>query len=103
MKRCLLLGNGGREAVMAEYLSKGYELYAILPYENPSIVDCIKKSGGKYLVGNAFDKELVRNFIRENNLEVCVISSDNLLRDGLIDLAREEGLKTFGATSKGSK
>jgi len=103
MKKCLLLGNGGREAVMAEYLGKGYELYAVLPYENPSIVEYIKKSGGKYLVGNPFDKALVRDFIRKNNLEICVISSDNLLRDGLIDLAREEGLKTFGATSKGSK
>ncbi|MCL2342191.1 MAG: hypothetical protein FWC53_04035 [Firmicutes bacterium] len=103
MKKCLLLGNGGREAVMAEYLSKGYELYSVLPYENPSIVECIEKSGGSYLVGDPFSKELVRKFIRENNIEVCVISSDNLLRDGLIDLAREEGLKTFGATSQGSK
>ena len=103
MKRCLLLGNGGREAVMAEYLSKGYILYGVLPYENPSIVEYIEKSGGKYLVGNPFDKELVRKFIRENRIEVCVISSDNLLRDGLIDLAREEGLQTFGATTQGSK
>lgn len=32
-----------------------------------------------------------------------MISSDNLLQDGLIDLARSLGLKTFGPTSKGSK
>jgi len=103
MKKCLLLGNGGREAVMAEHIVKGYSLYAILPYENPSIVECIEKSRGKYIIGNPFDKELVRNFIKEHNLEVCVISSDNLQQDGMNDLAREEGLKTFGATSKGAK
>ena len=103
MKKCLLLGNGGREAVIAEFISKGYKLYSVLPYENPSIVEYIENSGGKYIVGSPFDKELVKKFILENELEVCIISSDNLLQDGLIDVARELGLKTFGATSKGSK
>jgi len=103
MRKCLLLGNGGREAVMAEYLSKGYKLYSVLPYENPSIVEYVEKSGGKYIIGSPFNKGLVKNFILDNALEICVISSDNLLRDGLIDLAREMGLKTFGATTKGSK
>jgi len=50
MEKCLLLGNGGREAVIAEYVSKGYELYSIMPYENPSIVEFCNKSKGKYLV-----------------------------------------------------
>lgn len=103
MEKCLLLGNGGREAVIAEYVSKDYSLYSIMPYENPSIVEYTKKSKGKYLIGNPFDKELVKKFILEENIENCVISSDNLLQDGLIDLARSLGLKTFGPTSKGSK
>lgn len=103
MKKCLLLGNGGREAVLAEYISKGYELYTVCPYENPSIIDCVKKSNGKYIVADPFNKETVRSFIKENEIDTCVISSDNLLQDGLIDVAREMGLKTFGPTSKGSK
>jgi phosphoribosylamine--glycine ligase len=103
MKKCLLLGNGGREAVLAEYISKGYELYTVCPYENPSIINCVKKSNGKYIVADPFNKEVVRNFIKENEIDTCVISSDNLLQDGLIDVAREMGLKTFGPTSKGSK
>lgn len=103
MKKCLLLGNGGREAVIAEYLSKGYSLYAVLPYENPSIVEAVKNSKGNYLVGNPFDKELVKEFIQKEGLEICVISSDNLLQEGLIDLAKSLGLKVFGPTSKGSK
>lgn len=103
MERCLLLGNGGREAVLAEYISKGYELYTVCPYENPSIIEMVKKSGGKYIVEDPFNKEIVSNFIKENNIEVCLISSDNLLQDGLIDVARSLGLKTFGPTSKGAK
>lgn len=103
MEKCLLLGNGGREAVLAEYISKGYKLYTVCPYENPSIINCIEKSNGKYIVADPFNKETVRNFIKENEIDTCVISSDNLLQDGLIDVAKELGLKTFGPTSKGAK
>ncbi len=103
MKKCLLLGNGGREAVLAEYIKDGYKLYSVLPYENPSIVEKVEQSGGKYIIGSPFDKELVKEFIQKEELDYCVISSDNLLQDGLIDLAKSLGLKVFGPTSKGSK
>lgn len=103
MEKCLLLGNGGREAVLAEFISKGYKLYTVCPYKNPTIIEYVKKSGGEYIVDNPFDKEVVKKFIKENEINACVISSDNLLQDGLIDLAKELGLKTFGPTSKGAK
>ena len=103
MEKCLLLGNGGREAVLAEYISKEYELYTVCAFENPSIIDCVKKSNGKYIVDDPFNKDVIRNFTKENKIDTCVISSDNLLQDGLIDVARELGLKTFGPTSKGAK
>ena len=103
MRKCLLLGNGGREAVLAEQISKGYCLYAVLSHENPSIVEYIKESQGKYMIGNPFDKELVKKFIQENEIDTCLISSDNLLQAGLIDVAKELGLRTFGPTSLRSK
>ena len=103
MEKCLLLGNGGREAVIAEQISKKYSLYSVLPYENPSIIEYVENSNGKYIIGSPFDKELVKKFILDEGIEVCVISSDNLLQEGLIDLAKELGLKTFGPTSQGAK
>lgn len=103
MEKCILLGNGAREAVIAEKISEGFELYCIMPYENPTISEFSQKSNGKILIGDPFDKELVKKFIQDEGITNCVISSDNLLRDGLIDLARELGLKTFGPTSLGSK
>lgn len=103
MEKCLLLGNGGREAVLSEYISKGYSLYSIMPYENPSIAEYVTKSNGNFIIGNPFDKELVTEFIQDEKIENCVISSDNLLQDGMIDLARSLGLKTFGPTSQGAK
>lgn len=103
MKKCLLLGNGGREAVLAEQISKGFILYSIMPYANPSVVEQVEKSNGKYIIGDPFDKELVKKFIQEEDIEACVVSQDNLLQEGLIDLARDLGLKTFGPTSQGAK
>lgn len=103
MKKCLLLGNGGREAVLAEQIAKGFELYAILPYTNPSIIKEVENSNGKYIIGDPFDKELVTKFVKEQSIEACVVSQDNLLQEGLIDLARDLGLKTFGPTSKAAK
>lgn len=103
MEKCLLLGNGAREAVICEAMSEKYEMYSIMPYENPSIVEFAQKSNGKYEIGNPFDKELVKKFVQENEIKYCIISQDNLLQDGLIDVAKECGLKTFGPTSKGAK
>lgn len=103
MTKCLLLGNGGREAVLAEYISKGFSLYSVLPYENPSIVDAVSSSNGKYIIGSPFDKDLVAKFIKDEGIEMCVVSSDNLLQDGLIDLAKSLDLKVFGPTSLGAK
>jgi phosphoribosylamine--glycine ligase len=103
MEKCLLLGNGAREAVLAEKISEGFELCSIMPYENPTISEYVKKSNGKFIIGNPFDKKLVEEFIKQEKIENCLISSDNLLKDGLIDLAKNLGLKTFGPTSKASK
>ena len=60
MEKCLLLGNGAREAVIAEAMSEKYEMYCVMPYENPSIAEFIQKSNGKFEIGNPFDKERVR-------------------------------------------
>lgn len=103
MKKCLLLSNGGREAVLAEQISREFSLYSIMAHENPSIAEFVKKSNGKFIVGNPFDKELVGSFIKEEGIEACVVSQDNLLQEGLIDYVKSLGLKTFGPTSKGAK
>lgn len=103
MKKCLLLGNGGREAVLAEQIAKGFVLYAVLPYANPSVVEQVEISNGKYVIGDPFDKELIKKFVKEESIEACVVSQDNLLQEGMIDLARELGLQTFGPTSQGAK
>lgn len=63
MEKCLLLGNGAREAVIAEAMSQKYELYSVMPYENPSIAEFVQKSNGKFLLGSPFEKELDRKSV----------------------------------------
>lgn len=101
--KCLLLGNGGREAILAEQISKDFTLYSIMAYENPSIAEYVRQSNGKFIVGDPFNKELVGKFVKEEGIESAVVSQDNLLQEGLIDHLRSLGLKTFGPTSKGAK
>jgi len=69
MEKCLLLGNGGREAVIAEYVSKDYRLYSIMPYANPSIAEYVVSSEGKYIIGDPFDKKLVKEFIENERID----------------------------------
>ena len=61
MEKCLLLGNGGREAVIAEYVSKVYSLFSIMPYVNPSIAKYCEKSNGKYIVQDPYNKFRTKN------------------------------------------
>ena len=48
--RCILFGAGGREAVIACELAKQYELYAVMSYKNPTIIQAVEKTGGKYYI-----------------------------------------------------
>ena len=72
--------------------------------ENQDIVTLIENHHRDVVVDVIREEiDKLRNFIKENEINACVISSDNLLQDGLIDVAKELGLKTFGPTSKGAK
>jgi len=101
--KCLLMGCGGREAVIAKGLAEKFELYAVMNFENISITEYVKQSGGKYLIDAKYDKETIKQFIKENEIKYCVVNSDGLLESGMIDLAKECNMKTFGPTRKGAQ
>ena len=46
--KCIILGSGGREAVIAEKLGEKFQMYAILSHKNPSIIEIVEKTGGIY-------------------------------------------------------
>lgn len=101
--KCLLMGCGGREAVIAKGLSEKFNLYAVMNFENISITEYVTQSGGKYLIDETYDKEKIKQFVKENEIEYCVVNSDGLLEAGMIDLAKECNMKTFGPTRRGAQ
>ena len=50
-------------------MSQKYELYSVMPYENPSIAEYVKKSNGKFLIGSPFDKEIVKKYHNQGKEE----------------------------------
>lgn len=94
--KILLLGNGRREAIIASKLIKELTLFLIMPYRNYTIDDCCVRSGGKVFIGSPFDKEFVNKILDEEKIDFCFINNDDLLASGLIDVARNKGIKTFG-------
>lgn len=103
MNKCIVMGNGGREAIIARKLAERFVTYAIMSHKNPSIVESVENSGGKYLVDKEYKIENIKRFIKENNIEFCIVNSDSLLEMGVIDVAREMGLHTFGPTKAGAR
>ena len=101
--KCILFGAGGREAIIASELAKKYELYAVISHKNPTIIEAVEKTGGKYYIEKKPNEEFIKKVIKENDIELCVVNSDNLLQQGVIDVAKSCGILTFGPTSEGAK
>ena len=101
--KCIILGSGGREAVIAEKLGEKFQMYAILSHKNPSIIEIVEKTGGIYLIDKNYNKTNIKKFIQENKIDICFVNNDNLLEAGIIDLAKELGLLTFGPNREGAK
>ena len=51
-EKFLIVGSGGRESAFAKNLAKDTELYAVVGHNNPTIIENVLKSGGKYLVSD---------------------------------------------------
>lgn len=69
--KCIILGSGGREAVIAEKLGEKFQMYAILSHKNPSIIEIVEKTGGIYLIDKNYNKTNIKKFIQENKIDIC--------------------------------
>jgi hypothetical protein len=46
-----------------------------MSHENPTIIKCVKKSGGSYTVGNVCDAQVVAKFAVENKIDYAFVSA----------------------------
>lgn len=99
----LIVGSGGRECAFALKLFKDTVLYAFMSHENPTIIECVKKSGGKYIIGDVNNTKDVANFAKENNIDYAFISADDPLANGVIDELLDYNIKAVGGTKAATR
>ncbi len=102
-KKFLVIGSGGRESAFALRLSEDTQLYAIISHKNPLIINCVKKSGGTYLVGDVNDPHIVLKFVKEHNIDYTFVSADQPLANGVIDILLENNFKAIGGTKEATR
>ena len=101
--RFLIVGGGGRESIFASRLAEDTELYAVIPHKNPSIIDCVRRSGGRYTVGDSDDPQTVLRFAIENKIEYAFVNADQPLANGVVDVLLENGFKAIGGTREAAR
>ncbi len=99
----LIVGSGGRECAFALRLFEDTVLYAFMSHENPTIIECVEKSGGSYTVGNVCDAEAVAKFASGNNIDYAFVSADDPLANGVVDAMLDKSIKAVGGTKAATK
>ncbi len=99
----LIVGSGGRENAFALKLFKDTVLHAFMSHENPAIIECVEKSGGKYIIGNINNAKDVAKFAVENSIDYAFVSADDPLANGVIDEMLKYNIKAVGGTKAATK
>ncbi len=99
----LIVGGGGRECAFALRLVTDTQLYAVISHDNPLIVDCVKQSGGRYLIGDVNDPHVVLNFVKEHAIDYTFVNADQPLANGVVDILLENNFKAIGGTKQATR
>ncbi|WP_172843099.1 phosphoribosylamine--glycine ligase [Ichthyobacterium seriolicida] len=99
----LVVGNGARESAFAINLSSDSIVYAVIQHKNPTIVECVQNTHGKYLVADVNDPDVVLNFARDNEIDYVFVSSDQPLANGVVDVLLENNIRAIGGTKEATR
>ncbi len=99
----LIVGSGGRESAFALKLFKHTILYAFISHKNPTIIECVKKSGGQYIIGNVNKPQEVAKFALDNNIDYAFVSADDPLANGVVDEMLSNNIKAVGGTKAATR
>lgn len=99
----LLVGQGGREAAIAQKLSRECKLSVFMGHANPSLVREAQRSGGEVGIGSVVSPKEVAAFAKKCGAELAVVSADNPLEAGVVDALLESGIPSVGPTRAGAE
>ncbi len=99
----LIVGSGGRESAFALNLFKETILFAFMSHENPTIMECVEQSGGRYIIGNVNDAQAVAKFAVDSGIDYAFVSADDPLANGVVDEMLNHKIKAVGGTKAATK
>ena len=103
MKSFLIIGNGAREAIFATKLSIDSVVYAVMSHPNPTIIDLVSFTGGKFIVDDINDGNIIADFALKHNIDYVFVNSDNPLANGVIDVLLDKNIKAIGPSKSGAR
>jgi phosphoribosylamine--glycine ligase len=99
----LIIGSGGRESAFALKLFEETTLFAFMSHKNPTIIECIEKSDGAYIIGDVNDAQAVAKFAVDNLIDYAFVSADDPLANGVVDVMIAKNIKAVGGTKEATK
>ena len=94
-----IIGSGGREHALCSTLKKSTRIKEIYCFPGNAGTDRIAKNIKLDL--NNFD--LLKNFIKKNNIDIIIIGPEKPLVDGIVDFFDKNKIKVFGPNKLASK
>ena len=104
-EKFLIVGSGGRESAFTQSLKaeNNISIYAVVDHENPTIIDCVEKTGGRYLVKDTTHAKAIAQFAKKHDIDYAFISADAPLAHGVVDELLKNEIKTVGGTKAATR
>ena len=74
-----------------------------MSHANPSIISYVKESGGKYIIADSNNPQVVLKFARECGIDYVFVSADKPLANGVVDVLLENNFKAIGGTKMATR
>jgi phosphoribosylamine--glycine ligase len=96
--RTLIVGHGAREAAMGRSMAVDSQVHAFMAHANPSLIELAGASGGAYELGDVCDPDAVAEYATRMRVDLAMVSADEPLAAGVVDVLLNAGIPTMGAT-----
>ena len=95
--KILIVGSGGREHAIAWKLSQNKKIEKIFIAPGNAVIKLIPNAE---IIELSNDIDEYVNFSKENNIDLTIVGSEELLVQGIVDKFKENELKIFGPNKK---
>ena len=101
IKRVLVVGSWAKEQITIENIRKkpDVKVFAYMDIKNPGIIDIVDG----YKIGGLHDTLDIINYVKEQDIDLVLITTAAPLSKGLVDEFQRENILVFGPTKKAAR